>query len=72
MKYFQAVNIGRELLPVKTRYTKRDVDNVLLVSLFNPNLFNGTASVNQAKFVVKCFALEIEADYSKYVRTIEN
>jgi len=70
MTYAQAVNIGVQVLPERKKYTKRDVDAVVLASLFNKSLFNGTATDKQARFVVKCYALEINAEYSKYVQEV--
>lgn len=56
------------ILPKKNKYTKRDVDKIIIKSLFNKTLNSGnTFTEKQAKFIVKCIAIYHNTDYSKYV-----
>ena len=52
-------------LPKKEKYTKRDVDRLLVESLFVDT--EKTLEVSQAVFVVKCSAIHHGTNYSKII-----
>jgi hypothetical protein len=55
------------ILPKKAKYTKRDVDAVLLDSLFaGPR----TLTIQEARFVVRCSAVHHDAEYSPACHSI--
>lgn len=56
--------VSSKLLPKKEKYTKRDVDRVILNSLFNGPK---TYSTRQAKFIVVCSSIYHETKCSEYV-----
>ena len=63
MLYSDVVQRGL-ILPRKNKYTKRDVDKVILDSLFKGGQ---TLSKKQAAFIVKCSAIHWGTEYSKAV-----
>lgn len=63
MKYSDAVNQGL-ILPKKAKYTMRDVDSIVINSLFAKH---GTISKRTAVFIVKCSAAYHNTDYSNSV-----
>ena len=66
MVYSEVVNNGM-IVPVKKKYTMRDVNKLVTDSLFNP--VNGkTLSVHDAIFIIKCSAIYHDTDYSDTIR----
>jgi len=65
MIYSQAI---KYVVPVKAKYTKRDVDSLIISSLFAGN--NSTLSEHIAKFIIKCHAINNNANYSKYISEV--
>lgn len=67
MKYSEVIDNGlHKILSKKQKYTKNDVNKVLLDSLFNPELNNGkTFTERQARFIVVATAIFHGADYSR-------
>ena len=61
-------NNYHKLLPVKLKYTMRDVDKVLMESFFNSNLNHGvTFTIQESKFIVKCTSIFNNTECSKAV-----
>jgi len=61
-------NNWHTILPKKSKYTKRDIDKVLIESLFDSKLNAGnTFSKKQARFIVVCTSIFYDAEYSKTV-----
>lgn len=61
-------NNWHTILTKKSKYTKRDVDNVYVASLLDNKLNNGrTFTEQQAKFIVVCTAIFHDSSYSKFV-----
>jgi hypothetical protein len=67
MIYSDVINNNwHTILPKKAKYTKADIDRVMVHSLFKP--FNGrTLSEREARFIVLCTAIYHDADWSKFV-----
>lgn len=66
MVYTDIVN-SNLILPVKDKYTMRDVKRLISESLFNP--VNGrTLTEQDAVFIVKCSAIYHNTDYSQSIR----
>ena len=66
MVYTQVVNSDL-ILPVKQKYTMRDVNKLVNDSLFHP--VNGrTLTEHDAIFIVKCSAIYHNTDYSNAIR----
>jgi len=63
MVYSDVVKAGM-ILPKKEKYTMRDVNEVLVGSLFTGNR---TLSVTEAAFIVRCSAVYHNTEYSKSV-----
>lgn len=61
---YSDVVAGGLILPRKNRYTKRDVDNLLLNSLFKGGQ---TLTPNAARFIVKCSAIYYGTEWSQGV-----
>jgi len=69
MQYSDVVNNGL-ILPKKDNYTMRDVNDLLVGSLFNP--VNGkTLQVHEAAFIIKCSAVYHDTEYSANVAGIK-
>ena len=66
MVYTQVVNNGM-ILPVKQKYTMRDVNRLVTESLFNP-IEGRTLTEHDAVFIVKCSAIYHNTDYSETIR----
>ena len=69
MVYSDVIGNGwHKILPIKAKYTKKDVDKILNYSLLN---MERTFSIKEAKFVVQCTAIYYngieKAECSKYV-----
>ncbi len=64
MIYSEVVKAGL-ILPAKAKYTKRDVDRVILDSLFSGPV---TRTLAEAVCIVKCSAIYHDTDYSSGVR----
>lgn len=60
--YTDIVNSGK-ILPKKAKYTKRDVDNVLITALF----IGDSCTKELAVFIVKCSAVFHKTDWSSGV-----
>lgn len=56
------------ILPRKQKYTMRDVNNVMLESLFKP-YNNKTIDLETAAFIVKCSAVYHDTDYSNAINS---
>ena len=64
-------NKWHELLPKKNKYTKRDLNKIVLESLFDGKLNNGkTFTDNQARFIVVCTAIYHNVEYSRVLDNI--
>jgi hypothetical protein len=63
MVYSDVVNNGW-ILPKKKKYTMRDVNNIVVDSLFTRG---STLSTRTAVFIVKCSAIYHDTDYSNSV-----
>ena len=67
MVYNDVINNNwHKILPKKSKYTKRDSDKIILVSLFNSKLNNGkTFTENEARFITVCTAIFHDAEHSR-------
>ena len=64
--YSDVEKIG--FLPKKKKYTMRDVNNLIIESLFLDT--DSTLEMTQASFVVKCSAIYHNTEYSKAVGNV--
>jgi len=65
MVYSDVVKLGL-ILPIKKKYNWRDVDKVLVNSLFN-SVLGKTLDIETAVFIVKCSAVFHKMDYSNSI-----
>jgi hypothetical protein len=65
LRCYSAVVKRGLILPKKILYTKRDVDRVLVDSLFR---IGATFTKREAKFIVRCSAVFHSTDYSRHCR----
>lgn len=63
MVYSDVVEKGY-ILPKKDKYTMRDVNNLIVESLFH---MGNTLTLQEALFIVKCSAIYHDTDYSKAI-----
>ena len=66
MVYTQVIN-SNLVLPVKEKYTMRDVNKLVADSLFHP-VEGRTLTEQEAVFIVKCSAIYHNTDYSESIR----
>lgn len=70
MIYSDVMNNKNFFLERKEKYTMRDVDKLIVNSLFVP--YRGRILTTQeAKFICRCWAIHYETEYSKAVATDE-
>ncbi len=72
MTYTEVLNNNwHKLLPEKKKYTKRDMDDVLIKSLLNNKINGGkTFTYNQARFITICTAIFYNVPYSKSLEEV--
>lgn len=69
MTYGDVIKRGwHKILPQKAKYTKRDLDKVLLASLLDKNIAGRTFTENEARFITVCTAIFYNAKYSKTIQ----
>ena len=70
MLYSEVMNNKNFFLEKKEKYTMRDVDKLIINSLFMP--YQGRILTTQeAKFICRCWAVCYETEYSKAVAADE-
>lgn len=69
MGYKDVIEKGwHKILPKKEKYTMKDVDKVLLRSLFDNKINDGkTFTLEEAGFIVMCTAIFHGTDYSQTI-----
>ena len=66
MVYSDVINNKDFFMEHKEKYTMKDVNNLIIYSLFRP--YRGrTLSEKEAKFVCKCWAIHFGTEYSKTI-----
>jgi len=68
MNYSQTVK-NNLILPKKNKYTKKDVDNLIIDSLFKSGQ---TLSVKKSVWIVLCSAAYHDSDFSKTIIKMRN
>lgn len=66
MLYSEVIATPALHLDQKNKYTQRDVDHLILRSLFTPYC-GSTLTKTQARFVCRCWAIHYNTEYSKTV-----